>query len=216
MINIKSILKSFGTGIIVTLGCSVLLINSLTGIVGFIWLLIEKKYPFIFTGIIEVILMPWAFSLASLVPISIGALGIKLFDKKSKLTFPILLLSMFFQYLIFAGWLYWVDQTLLLPMSREVSTLLLFLWGYAVTLNPIQYMASKEAPDSLGTALGTLFMIISFFVYSTEKYIFGYNVETMIFSISVLAILFITFALLITIYEIRHKRKIETLLEIEG
>ena len=83
------------------------------------------------------------------------------FDKNIKfLAWPIMYLATICTMVVISYWVYYIYIYGLSAAKGPISIIPVALWCYAVAVGPIQYMASKEPPESIGTNLITIFTTI--------------------------------------------------------
>lgn len=141
--------------LITLLAIPLILLNTLGGIVAFIWLAILGHWSAIGYGILFVIGMPWLFSIAQL-PGIVTTLAAAWFHERHW-RIPaigcIFITSLWTSILIVA----WCSIIVFrhVHLISEGDQVPMLLWGYTVALAPLSYMASKE-PDNIFTGLQIL------------------------------------------------------------
>ena len=135
------------------------IINSFGWIVSFVWLAILGNYWFLLgSGIAAMFLSSYAFAFAMLPSTGVTLLAMKMFEKKQKLIGIILMyISTILLIAVFAFWVFFIYLTGSVNIQAESHVFPVLLWCFAVSVAPIQYMASKEPRDAIGTTV----MIIS-------------------------------------------------------
>jgi len=153
------------------------IINSFGGIVAFIWLIILGNYSFIIIGgILILFFSSFAFALAMLPSTGVQLLAIKMFEKKQKLIGIVLMyIATILLLAVFMFWTFYVYYVGIINIQSKSHIFPVLLWCFSVSVWPIQYMASKEPRDSVGTNIMTLFVtlgcllmtiLMSFFQFS--------------------------------------------------
>jgi len=161
---------------LVTLSLSTLwLFNFSAGIIGGIWLALTGGFWLVVLGLIISFVMPWGYTIATLPTLLLAVPITKLADGGHRILVSILafILSGYNNFILAV----WVSIVFVSLMSISGhSPIALWLFGYAVVMGPIGYMASHEDPDSMGTSLGMIFVQISYFVMSISL-LFGQSLE---------------------------------------
>ena len=169
-------MKNFLTGLFGLVMVPLFIINAFGGIVALIWLIIEKEWNLVITGVIAFFGSTLLLGIAFLPALGLQALGAILWEKNIKvLSFPILVIALLINIIIISLWvgvvyLYGYENyrssTSLIPVS---------LWCYGVAVAPIVYMASKEPPDNVTsnvmaffTSIGCLWITISTTLFNTN------------------------------------------------
>ena len=132
------------------------LLNTLSGIVSGIWLLVLWEWQLILMGLAISLLMPMAFAIVMLPQMGLAAVYLTSEEKgKKALALATGLLASLYGNATIACWVALVFF-LFVGLAGGVNTICLLLWSFATAMAPLSYMASKEPPDSTGTALGLL------------------------------------------------------------
>ena len=135
--------------------------NSFAGIIGFFWLLFGGNWHLSLAGLLAFFISSIVFGIAFLPQIGLTMLGIFFFDKNIKfLAWPIMYLATVCTMVVISYWVYYIYIYGLSAARGPISIIPVALWCYAVAVGPIQYMASKEPPGSIGTNLITIFTTI--------------------------------------------------------
>ena len=123
------------------------LLNSLGGVVAFIWLAVLGKWSVIGYGVLYVIGMPILFAIAQLPSLGFTAVGAWLADRNWRTGF---LLCVFLGALWTSALIVIWCSTIVfkyVDLSSEVSAIPILLWGYTVAVGPLAYMASKDGDN---------------------------------------------------------------------
>ena len=153
------------------------IINSFGGIVSFIWLAILGNYWFLLgLGIAAMFLSSYAFAIAMLPSTGVQLLAMKMFEKKQKLIGLILMyISTILLIAVFAFWVFFIYLTGSINIQAESHIFPVLLWCFAVSVAPIQYMASKEPRDAIGTNIMTLFITLGCILMTTLMSFFQFS-----------------------------------------
>ncbi len=133
----------------------ILVLNLLGGIVGFIWLAVLGQWGHIGAGVGAMILMPMLFGIAQLPGMGAALLASWCADRGWRLPAIacIFLASLWTSFLI-AAWCILVAAKSVHDITAN-NKIPILLWGYAVAVGPLGYMAGKER-DNAFTGLQTL------------------------------------------------------------
>lgn len=157
---------------------SLWLFNFFTGIVGAIWLIFTGGWSLVILGLLYGVVMPWAYTIASLPTWIFIPLITKVSEKGMRLAVSILCFIISgYNNFIFSIWVIFIFS-LLVNQYTHYPLIALLLWGYSVVMGPVGYMASKEGPDAgSGTTMGVLFTQIAYLTLTINTiFVFaGYN-----------------------------------------
>ena len=140
----------------------VMFLNFFAGIVGTIWLLFSGDWPLAVAGLVSIFVSSIFFGIAFLPQIGLTMVAMFFFDRNLKfLAWPIMYIATIITMAVITFWVVMVYAYGLDYGAANRSSLIpISLWCYAVAVGPIQYMASKEPADSVGTNLITIFVTI--------------------------------------------------------
>lgn len=194
---------------------SLLILNFSSGTIGGIWLLILKDWPTLLSGILLSVFMPWFFSIAMIPSFGLGVLIAKLLErKKHSLIGTLAFIVSLYNNLIILFWVFTVFFWIMRTELSFVSTIPYLLWGYAVVISPLSYMASKEEDDGWGTMMGVLIAQIGYILISILWFTVGFSVWH--FVLLALAFSLITFRIIKNINEeIQSSENLESVTEKE-
>lgn len=185
----KNNLLSFGSsGLIALLGL-ISIFNFLSGFVSGIWLAIIGDWAYIIFGIIIGFLMPYAYTLASLLLLPLYVLAVKLTEKKYRtLTLIVSFVTSLLSNTILFLWVIYVYK-FISGNATSVNYIPMLIWGYSITLGPLGYMAKNEPDDSTGTALGILFAMLAYIVLVFIALTIGYTLMPLIVLLIIFSLL---------------------------
>lgn len=163
--GLSNIIAGATSGSVRVLANLIVLLNIFSWVIGGIWLAIQGAWPVIGLGFVLSIAMPFVYSLLSIPSTWLILSAVKGVEKGNSTIAAVFsfLSSVIVQGLI-ASWVIYV-YTSFANYSGQYPWVALLLWGYAVMMAPLSYMASKEDSNSIGTntALffsGALFLFI--------------------------------------------------------
>jgi MFS family permease len=134
------------------------------GIVGGIWLALLGFWGLIIIGMVLSLVMPYAYLILSLPKIRTIPRLIRHLENEKKRSVVLLgFINVLFDYTLIALWVL-IILGLFIDTNRISSYGLIpfLLFGYAVLMAPLVYMASKEHPSSIGSVGGLLFALFGF------------------------------------------------------
>lgn len=131
---------------------------------GGIWLATLGHWGLLGSGILMGLVMPYAYLLLSLPKMRTIPRLIRQMEKEKKGSLLLFgLINASFDYALIAAWVLIVFGIFIRTNGVSSNGLIPFLlWGYAVLMAPLVFMASKEHPSSIGAAGGLLFALLGF------------------------------------------------------
>ena len=162
-------MKKFLAQVAILASIPILIVNSFGGIVAFVWLMLESEWTLIIQGVIAFFVSSFILGFAFLPAVGVSLLGMFFYEKKIKiLAFPIFYIATLLNIVVISIWTLTVFSYALDNSNSGTSLIPITLWAYGVAVGPIQYMASKEGGESVGTqllttfsALGSLWMVFA-------------------------------------------------------
>ncbi len=149
---------------LIALGGFFMLLNSLGGIVGGIWLAVLGEWGVIGMGLILVVVSPFILGIALLPQLALGAAMYAARRSRIGILFFGFLLTLYLATLLTA----WCVGVLLLFMSlaNEQSWIPLLIWSYGAATGPWAYMAGQGARGEGGDAalLAIMFAQVAYLV----------------------------------------------------
>jgi hypothetical protein len=144
------------------------LLNFSAGIIGGIWLITIGSIWFVISALILSFIMPFIYSIAFLPSLIFIPLLTKAMEKGNRFFTVILgLILGGYNNFLLAYWVLYVFNFIV--MSNNLPLIPTLLFGYAIAMGPIGYMAQKEGPDAgSGTTFGVLFVQIAYFILSVN------------------------------------------------
>jgi len=134
----------------------VALLNTMSGLVGGVWLLVIGQWRVVLAGVLFGLIMPFGYCIAFLPSLGLGALAALSFDRGLRAIGLLLsLLCWAVNNTVILVWTWYVFVTFTGLKSQAVSAPLL-LWTYAVVIAPLGYMASNEPDNNLPSLLACL------------------------------------------------------------
>jgi hypothetical protein len=130
--------------IVTLLFLPLMLLNSIGGVVAFVWLAILGKWSIIGYGIAFMIGMPILFSIAQLPGMGFTLAASWFADKKWR---TLMILTVFLGSLWTSGLIVvWCIGVVVrhVNLAADTSLIPVLLWGYTVAIGPLAYMASKD------------------------------------------------------------------------
>lgn len=180
-------MKKFLEQLAVLVFLPILLINSLGGIIAFVWLMFESEWTLIIQGLIAFVVSSFGLAIAFLPAVGVSLIGMFFYKMKIKiLAYPIFWIAALLNIAIISIWTLIVFSYALDNSSPETSLIPITLWAYGVSVGPIQYMASKEGSENVGaqllttfSGLGSLWMVfaISFLDYDLMTAMWGFLIS---------------------------------------
>jgi len=150
-------------------------LNVFSGIVSGVWLAVIGEWRLIGVGIMMSLAMPWAFMIVMLPQLGLmGLLGPVVDRGKTFLLWPVGFLTSLYGNTVIGVWVFLVFLVFSAHMGNG-NHIPLLLWGYATSMAPLAYMASKEPPDSTGTNVGLLlaqlaYVLLVILHYSVDSF----------------------------------------------
>jgi hypothetical protein len=167
----SNLAKQTASTLFALIGLCLLIVNTFGGLVAGIWLLAMGEWRLVVLGFLLSFIMPTAWSIASIPMLGFAAL---LFTRSEQPNRPAVAAGGFVLSIWNAALIsMWCASVFFLFTGKieEGTTLPLLLWAYSTTMAPLAYMASKEPPDSHGTALG-MFLALVLYVVLLVTYLF--------------------------------------------
>ena len=165
-------MKGIFTALLTLTLTTVWFFNFSAGIVGGIWLALTGGIGLVLAGLLFDFLMPFAYSIAFLPTLLLVPLIAKFAEGGHRflVSFLAFILSGYNNFIL----IIWVSTVFnWLMTDAGYPPIALWLWGYAVVMGPISYMASKEGPDAgAGTSMGVLFTQLAYLTLSINL-VFG-------------------------------------------
>jgi S1-C subfamily serine protease len=161
---LPSLIKGIGGAICAILILGILVTNTLAGVVAAIWLLFLHEWRIVLGGFFLSLTMPYWWLLAALPGMGLGLIAAVLFERK---WWPIGLIPGVLGLLWNAAALIaWVTGVFLLCLrhSPESGLIPMLLWGYAIAVSPVAYMASHEPADAVASHMGVLMVEVAYVV----------------------------------------------------
>ena len=175
---------------------SFLMLNMWGGVVGGVWLAVLGEWLLIVYGVLLIIVMPWAWTIANLPGMWLAGLGFILIERSATSSRSFVALVGFVIAAWGAGldvlWVYFVFVEFSAQIDQE-SAIPYLLWGYSTTMAPLGFMASKEQPATIGLSLGVLLAALAYGVL-VFLYALDCPPRTMLVALGVLAVAEATFA----------------------
>ena len=128
----------------------ILMLNGLGSIVGFIWLAILGEWGHIFGGIAAACVMPFAFGVLQVPSLPLIPLTDSFANKRRFTAATVaLFLSALWTSILMTAWCVFVFFTSLADLNYQ-NTFPIMVWGYAIAMAPIGYMARQEGNPMSG------------------------------------------------------------------
>lgn len=171
----KKLLDSFAAVISVPMGY----MNAFGGIVAFIWLIIAGEWSIVIFGLIAIFTSHFLIAILFMPSLGIDLIG--MFFYKSKMTrilaYPFFYIGAGLNSIIICIWAFVVYNFALQESETSVAKFALTLWAYGVTTGPIQWMATKEPADSVGTTLMVFFTMLGSMWLTFSVGLFNFNFD---------------------------------------
>ncbi len=152
-------MKKIFENLIGIISIPIMLTNAFGGIIAFIWLIIEAEWDLLIFGLAGLFGSAFVLGFAFLPSAAISGIGVILYEKKIKLlAYPLFLVSAFYNIAILVIWTFLVYSYALGKADTSTPVIAVTLWAYGVTVGPIQFMASKESADNIGSLILTFFL----------------------------------------------------------
>ena len=161
-------MKGIFTALLTLTLATVWFFNFSAGIVGGIWLALTGDIGLVLAGLLFDFLMPFAYSIAFLPTLLLMPLIARFAGGGHRFLVSVLafILSGYNNFILVI-WVGTIFDWLIYQSSNSDPKIALWLWGYAVVMGPISYMASKEGPDAgAGTSMGVLFTQLAYLTLS--------------------------------------------------
>lgn len=169
-------MKKFFENLAIITSIPITYLNAFSGIVSFVWLGIIGNWFLVAAGIVSIFISSLIIGFAMMPALGVQVVGVKLLEKKQKLLGIICFyLATIMNMAVISFWVLYVYYFGLINISSQSHILPVTIWAYSVSVGPINYMASKEGPDSIATFYMTFFtslgcllntILISFFDWS--------------------------------------------------
>lgn len=160
MSRILSVLGSF----LRVLAGVVITINVCSSLVGGVWLAFIHQWRLILLGVVMGICLPTLYAIVIAPGMGLAAISAPLIEKGRRfLGGAIALFATLYSNSLIAVWVAGAFSVCVIQVEAH-SPVPFVLWGYAVAVGPLSYMAEKDSEDSVGTALGVFFAQISYFL----------------------------------------------------
>ena len=171
----KKLLDSFAALISVPMGY----LNAFGGIVAFIWLIFAGEWTIIIFGLVALFTSHFFLGLLFMPSLAVDFVGMYLYKSKVTriLSFPFFYVGAGLNSIIICIWAYIVYDFALQASETSVAKFALTLWAYGVTTGPIQWMATKEPADSVGTVLMTFFTMLGSMWLTFSIGLFNFNFD---------------------------------------
>lgn len=156
-------LKAAGVGIFKTVMWGFIVLNYFGWLVAAIWLAIRGEWGAIGMGIAGSMIMPTVYMVAGLpalllvLPIASACIE----SGKQVVGLTLMGANLIYNSALVLGWTWFVFH-FFEDRATHNTIIPMLLWGYAVTVSPLGYMASKEAPDAIGTTLAVLMAQVAY------------------------------------------------------
>ena len=152
-------MKKFLENIISLISLPIMIVNTFGGIIAFIWLIILSEWSLVITGIAGLFASAFILGFAFLPALAIQGLGWLVFNSKAKfLSYPFFIIAALLNILILIVWTFLVYSYALDNIQSSTPQIVALLWAYGVTVGPVQWMASKEGPEQIGSFIITFFL----------------------------------------------------------
>lgn len=141
------------------------ILNFFVGIVGGVWLIATGNLWFVVIAVIASFVMPYVYTIAMFPTMLFLPVIEKVTDNGNRALSAIV-------YFVLAGYnnlllLFWVGYIFEFLVDNDLPLLPTLLFGYAVAMGPIGYMAKAEDPKAgTGTVFGVLFVQLSYIILS--------------------------------------------------
>ncbi len=188
-----------GSAFLTIIMTPLIILNIFSGIVGGVWFAVIGQWKLIGLGLLLSFVMPWSYAIVSLPGMGLGIIAISLGEKGSKFGVSVFgFLASILEYVLLSTWCLIVFIFFIKNMGSG-SCIPYLLWAYSTAMAPLGFMASKESPDSIGTAMGLFYAEISFVILAI-LWLFSIPFKTTIFILACVAVIF---SLIITLISVQ-------------
>lgn len=182
----RGLLCGFGEAVLSTVVTVLILLNALSGIVSSIWLIILGQWRLVGMGILVGLSMPvfWTITVLPLFALLVVA-HIAEGSGKRVLVGLLGFLIYIYKHGLIAAWMLLVFHAFTRYASASVPVL---LWGYAIVMAPLCYIARHDPPDDVGSILGCLFGGVGYIVLAVSSLLGAslWSAATIVFVLGVL------------------------------